>query len=798
MRYAYAILLIVFLLPFAVFAQKQCGEDIDGAAAGDLSGWAIALSADGSRMAVGAHANDGNGPSAGHVRVFVWQSGSWTQLGDDIDGEEAWDAFGSSVALSAAGNRLAIGAMHNEGGGAMAGHVRVYEWRNGPWTQLGDDIDGEAAGAMAGHSVSLSSNGRRLAIGAPGISENGSSAGQVRVLEWRNGSWTQLGNHIDGEAAFDNSGSSVTLSADGGRIAIGAPGNIQGSAAGHVRMYEWRNGFWTQLGNDIDGEATGEKSGCSIALSSDGGRLAVGAPEHSANDAGQVRVYEWRSSSWIQLGEDIDGISAGDNAGRSVALSGDGCRLVIGAPGNSRNGAGSGHVRIYEWRDGSWMQLGDDINGEAAYDRSGSSVALSMDGGRLAVGAPYNEGNGSASGHVRVYQLPVRTQDFIPVRLVGFNHDLVAEGNGGDAEAVTSTHFDMNNPGGNHVLYAHSFRSVQSDGISGLPDDGLIRSASSNGVNYQLVDYEGNNALLLVGGLTGSLTLEEPGVFDRIAILATSAEAASTFTLRVSYSDQTTEDVRFEVPYWCEGSGFAIKGFGRVKRTAAPLVYDDGIEEPRLYDILLDVDESRVMTHLRFIKDYSRGRAGIFAVCGLTRSGVPNAPIAFDADHVTPAGFNIRWKSCDRATAYHIDVATDREFTHPLPAYNNLRLGNVTTHTISAGDNTLYCRVRAANTVGQSVSSNTVTVHRGTTGVDPVSADTYALYPNPTRGVVWIAGDTRPIRRLLLTDALGRILLDRSDAPPTTRIDLSDFHPGMYFLSVHGTSGTMLKTIIKQ
>jgi hypothetical protein len=49
-------------------------------------------------------------------------------------------------------------------------------------------------------------------------------------------------------------------------------------------------------------------------------------------------------------------------------------------------------------------QLGDDIDGEAAFDRSGESVALSDDGMIVAVGAPYNDGNGSNSGHVRVFE----------------------------------------------------------------------------------------------------------------------------------------------------------------------------------------------------------------------------------------------------------------------------------------------------------------------------------------------------------------------------------------------------------
>jgi hypothetical protein len=66
---------------------EQVGDDIDGEAPGDRSG-AVSLSADGSRLAIGAPGNDGGGEAAGQVRIFEWSSSTatWTQLGTDIDG----------------------------------------------------------------------------------------------------------------------------------------------------------------------------------------------------------------------------------------------------------------------------------------------------------------------------------------------------------------------------------------------------------------------------------------------------------------------------------------------------------------------------------------------------------------------------------------------------------------------------------------------------------------------------------------------------------------------------------------
>ncbi|MDA9333871.1 FG-GAP repeat protein, partial [Polaribacter sp.] len=165
----------------AVFSSTQIGGDIDGEAAGDYSGTSVSLSSDGTIVAIGAVGNDGNGPSSGHVRVYQNISGTWTQLGGDIDGEAESDQSGISVSLSSDGTIVAIGADGNDGNDPSSGHVRVYQNISGTWTQLGGDIDGEAAGDYSGTSVSLSSDGTIVAIGAVGNDGNGTSSGHVRI-----------------------------------------------------------------------------------------------------------------------------------------------------------------------------------------------------------------------------------------------------------------------------------------------------------------------------------------------------------------------------------------------------------------------------------------------------------------------------------------------------------------------------------------------------------------------------------------------------------------------------------------
>ena len=430
----------------------KLGQDIDGENVSDQSGYSVAMNSDGTIVAIGAITNISNTTAKGHVRVYKYNGIAWAQLGADIDGEATNDQFGWSVSLSSDGTIVAIGANQNDGNpvGANRGHVRVYKYSGTTWTQLGVDIDGEAADDESGYSVSLSSDGTIVAIGAIKNDGNGANSGHVRVYKYISSAWQKIGQDIDGKVAGDQSGFSVSLSSDGTIVAIGAITNDgNGNDSGHVRVYQYNGSVWTQLGTDIYGEAAGDDSGHSVSLSKDGKIIAIGAKD---NSAGQVRVYNYQTITdatwtnytvnsftyankpivanggdalpvankyyWVQLGGDIDGEAALDSAGWSVSLNADGNIVAIGAMQNDGTGDKAGHVRIYQYESAKttnitdqasnnfgpigWRRLFSDIDGEAAIDQSGYSVSLSKDGNTVAIGA---NGNASIRGHVRVYQL---------------------------------------------------------------------------------------------------------------------------------------------------------------------------------------------------------------------------------------------------------------------------------------------------------------------------------------------------------------------------------------------------------
>ena len=165
---------------------------------------------------------------------------------------------------------------------------------------------------------------------------------------------------------------------------------------------------WVQVGGDIDGESYND-AGYSVAMSDDGSRIAIGAESNdgaNGSNSGHVRVFDLIDNYWVQVGSDIDGESRDDLSGYGVAMSDDGSRIAIGAHDSwGVNGSASGHVRVFDLIDNDWVQVGSDIDGEGAVDVSGTSIAMSDDGSRIAIGAKLNDANGSNSGHVRVFDL---------------------------------------------------------------------------------------------------------------------------------------------------------------------------------------------------------------------------------------------------------------------------------------------------------------------------------------------------------------------------------------------------------
>ena len=395
---------------FAPFEDwAQVGNDIEGEAAADTTGWSVSMNANGNIVAIGSYSSSSSSglSDAGRVRVYQNVGSTWTQLGDDIDGTIVADQSGYSVSMNAAGDRVAIGAIF--GGYEDRGRVRVYKSVNGTWTQLGDDIFGGVVNGQTGHSVSMNAAGDRVAIGAPH-----GPRGTARVLEYDNGSWIDiigldsfgervyLGEAYLGEAVGDQNGYSVSLNAAGNIVATGAPSNNgNGDSSGHVRVYQQTAEGWTQLGDDIDGESSYDISGHSVSINAAGNIVAIGAIYNSTTfQEGHVRVYQYVNGTWTQLGDDIDGEEVDEQRGHSVSINAAGNVVAIGASGSAESAS---QVKVYHYKNNAWTQFGSDIESGNDLDNGhGYSVSLNDIGDRVAVGDPYDDIN-AAGGVVRVY-----------------------------------------------------------------------------------------------------------------------------------------------------------------------------------------------------------------------------------------------------------------------------------------------------------------------------------------------------------------------------------------------------------
>ncbi|RYG68173.1 hypothetical protein EON64_05770, partial [archaeon] len=345
---------VLRVLRWSGTAWVQRGSDIIGSSPNDNLGYAVAINYNGSIVATGA-IGTGN---KGAVRALAWSS-AWGVLGGEINGDVNGDKFGYSVALNRGGNILAIGAPISASGGSSRGIVKVFQFTGGSWNAYGAVLSGVANGDQFGFSVALNSAGDVLAAGAPYVNSGPfADRGQVRVFAYQSSAWSQRGDIILGKAASDYAGWSVALNGSGSLLAVGSPLNdgINGADSGLVIVYSWNGTQYTQMGSDINGEAASDQFGYSVDLSVDGSSLVVGAPYNDATDGsstsnrGSARVYTWTGSSWLQKAGDIDGETAGDNFGWSVAVDGNGEFIAVGAPlnrGPDSSATSRGSVRAY-------------------------------------------------------------------------------------------------------------------------------------------------------------------------------------------------------------------------------------------------------------------------------------------------------------------------------------------------------------------------------------------------------------------------------------------------------------------
>jgi hypothetical protein len=372
-------------------------------------GSTAALSADGSTLIVGAPKDAG-----GKVYVFTRGGGGWTQQAaltagevaagegegtctpgscpgeecfEEAGGEEADEClFGSSVALSADGDTALVG---DPSPTSQAGSAWVFTRSSGgTWTRsasLAGGGTGSGEGRF-GRSVALAADGSTALVGDPSAA-NGRGGAWLFAREGSN--WVRGQMLTDGEdSPFAHLGRSVALAGDGTRALLGGPGDAESTGA--VWAFSRSGGGWLQQPGKLTapGGLVGDRFGRSVTLSDDGSTALVGSPTAQGR-RGAVWTLTHSSGGFTQDGEALVGSEAEGEGhfGTSVALSGDGSRALIGAPYARQS---TGRVAQLTRAGAGWSSPEEGLAGSEAEGRGwlGTAVALSSNGSVAAIGAP--------------------------------------------------------------------------------------------------------------------------------------------------------------------------------------------------------------------------------------------------------------------------------------------------------------------------------------------------------------------------------------------------------------------------
>lgn len=417
--------------------------------------------------------------SFGLVSVFRNRNNTWIEVGYDIESGKTGDFFGFSVAISADGNAVIVGAPEDYSG---SGSISVYFFDGdlGTWVQHGEPIypiENDASKSQLGRSVAISSKGELVAAGgrngiqvyqtdfpadgipmasfspnaAPSIGFAPSSSNASSPMPFVEASppetissgpspvpsevapettasepaFIQIGGVIGTEK--DASSFSSTLSGDGTTIAVAL--RIDRQEVVRISVYRYDStGTWNKLGGNIAGVGKQDGVGKSLALSEDGNTLATGFfDEHCdlGDNCGHVRVYIFDGSGWIQRGEDIVGDKPSEFFKWSLAISNDGLTIATGSAlsHGENNKRYCGKVRVFRFEKGAFRQLGGDLDGDKGWDHLGSSLSLSGDGTIVAAGAVQGLVGNLFLGYVKVYQYAEGADTFtqIGANIVGDN-----------------------------------------------------------------------------------------------------------------------------------------------------------------------------------------------------------------------------------------------------------------------------------------------------------------------------------------------------------------------------------------
>lgn len=358
----------------------------DGAS-GDMFGFPVSISGD--TVIVGAMADSGSGSAY----IFTRNGNTWTQHTKLLasDGESD-DYFGISVSIS--GDTAIVGAVLDDDNGSNSGSAYIFTRNGSAWTQQAKLL--AADGAMFnGFGFSVSVSGDTAIVGAAQDDDNGSVSGSAYIFTRNGSTWTQQAKLLaaDGESN-DLFGHSIAISGDTAIVAS-PKDDDNGPDSGSAYVFTRNGNSWTQQAklSAADGESN-DFFGYSVSVSGNTAIVGAHMDDDNGSISGSAYIFTRNGSTWTQQAKLLaaDGVSD-DYFGTSVSISGD--TAIVGAPDDDDNGSMSGSAYVFTRSGSVWTQQAKLLPSDGeSNDYFGRFVSVS--GNAAAVGAPFDNVNGSA------------------------------------------------------------------------------------------------------------------------------------------------------------------------------------------------------------------------------------------------------------------------------------------------------------------------------------------------------------------------------------------------------------------
>ena len=267
----------------------------------DYFGESVSISGNGNTVIVGAYNKNANmfSQNTGVAYIFTRSGSTWTEQEKLVASDPEWyDYFGKAVAISADGSTAFIQAA-NEDTSPNNDNGAVYVFTNSgtSWTEQAKLLASDAASyENFGNSISASEEGNTVVIGSMyKTTTPNDQNGAVYVFTRSGSTWNEEAKLIASDTeSYERFGSSVSISADGDTIVVGADAENTAPSYGNGAAYIFTrsSSTWTQqaklLASNLDSSDT---FGRSVSISADKSTVIVGSVFGEPNDTGSIYVF---------------------------------------------------------------------------------------------------------------------------------------------------------------------------------------------------------------------------------------------------------------------------------------------------------------------------------------------------------------------------------------------------------------------------------------------------------------------------------------------------------------------------